>query len=359
MIQKNDNLELKNSNQKKQKSTASLLLVLFLFTSFIVFIAFMMSNPLSKFQSNDPYPEISTLTPAKIIEFGGSPSNVQVGIYVRDIPYFDILTSGKFVIDLILWFKFDHRQISLDRIGKFKFDRARVIEQSKPNTKLDGHDLIARYDMKLELSTTLNYKDFPLDDHRINISLTNYTLTPSEIVFNSSIENLILNPEIKIAGWDIIDKMVKTGFLTDETYSDENESGKIHNPRVIFSLDFTGTGIRHIITLLIPLLIIFLISTITLTFDPFSGASNIVGTSIATITALIAYKFVIENMSPKTGYLMLSDAFFFYILFGCIAIFLANLFTEQLSGRTKNIILIFLYTCYIVLFTATFIPLLS
>lgn len=350
---------LRNTNpENTTNKKASLFLLLILFAIFSSVLIFLLGARLTKFQSNDPYPEITTLTPSKIIKFGGSPTNVQVGVYIRDIPSFDII-SGKFVVDLILWFKFDHRQVSLDRIGKFKFDRARVIEQSKPYTKIDGHDLIARYDMKLEMTTTLNYKNFPLDDHRINISLTNYTLTPSEVIFNSSMENLTTNPEIRIAGWDNVDKMVKTGFLTDETYSDEKQSGKIHNPRVIFSLDFIGIGIRHIITLLIPLLIIFLIATITLAFDPVKSASNIVTTSIATITALIAYKFVIENMSPKTGYLMISDAFFFYILFGCIALFIANLFSDKISGYKKNIFITLLYAVYIFLFIYTIYPLLK
>ncbi|KKP29816.1 MAG: hypothetical protein UR12_C0002G0025 [candidate division TM6 bacterium GW2011_GWF2_30_66] len=345
-----------NNNIKNKK--ASLLLLLTLFISFVSILFFLLYTPISKFTSDDPYPEISTLIPSKIIEFGGSPTTVHVGLYIRDIPTFDILNS-RFILDAIVLFKFDHRQISLDRIGKFKFDRARIIEQSKPQTKIEGHNLIARYDMKLELNTSLSFKFFPLDDHRVNISITNYSLTPSEVVFSSSMEDLTLNPDLRIAGWEVIDKMVKTGFLTDKTYSDEKKSGDIHNPRVIFSLDFANIGIRHLMTLLIPLLIIFLISTITFTFDPTDTSANIVSTSIATITALIAYKFVIESMSPKTGYLMLSDNFFLYIFFGCITIFIFNLFSNIINGFYKNIITATLYIIYTILFIYSLYPLLS
>lgn len=343
------NEKISNSGNGKR---ASLTLVLSLFAIFCMILFFLLNTPIEKFNSNDPYPEISTLVPSKIIEFGGSPTTVNVGLYIRDIPTFDILNS-RFIVDAILIFKFDHREISLDRIGKFKFDRARVIEQSPPQTKIDGHNLISRYDVKMELNTTLNFRDFPLDDHRVNISLTNYNLTPSEVLFSSSIGNLTINPDLKIAGWEIVDKMVKTGFLTDKT-STGAKIGEINNPRIVFSLDFENVGIRSLLTLLIPLMIIFLISTITLTFE-----HNITTTSIAMVSALIAYKFVIENMSPKTGYLMISDNFFLYIFFGCIAIFVFNLFAGETSSRYKNGFTIILYIIYAILFTYNLYPLLG
>jgi len=318
-----------------KKYTASVNLQIILFFIFSIIFTWLLYHTTAKFKTHDDIPAIFPLTPQKIINFGGSPTPVTAGVYIRDIPTFDIL-NGKFVVDINVWFRFDPRLVSLERIGKFTFDRARIISRSEPYTKIEGCNLLARYDMKVEFTTTLNYKDFPLDDHRINFTITNYHLMPSDVTFKSSRTYLSINPKIKISGWECLDKGIKTGYLEDQLDPHDKKS-IIYHPRIIFSLDYTTT----------------------FTFNPYgTNGRNILSVSIATITAVIAYRFVIERISPRVGYFMISDYAFTSLVTGCFIVFIANLFFMKTSGFTKNIITILLYLCNITMFIYLLIPLL-
>jgi hypothetical protein len=58
------------------------------------------------------------------------------------------------------------------------------------------------------------------------------------------------------------------------------------------------------------------------------------------ITGTLAYRYVIEQLSPVTGELMLSDHFFFLLLTSSLLVFLLNkidLFVMHLSLNTKRI----------------------
>ncbi|MFC1842345.1 hypothetical protein ACFLYU_01675 [Candidatus Dependentiae bacterium] len=347
----------KENNIKKNNMKASALLQLSLFFGFIIIVFILLYKPLVNFKSNESYPDITPLTPSKITALKGSPVPVEVGIYIKDMPNFDII-RGNFLFDLTIWFKFDNRLVSLERISKFKFDKATIIEKSRPHIKIEKDKIIARYDVKINLDTTLNYKDFPLDDHRLSISLTNYQFTPSDVIFESSMLDFVINPKIQTTGWKRIAKEVATGFLEDKTYYGK-KANIIHHPRIIFSLYFAKIGIRHIMTVLLPLLMIFFIAIITLTFDPFGPKrSNITPISVAAVTAIIAHRFIIDHMAPKTGYFMISDLFFFLFLLGCIVIFIINLFSAKISGYKKNITVIILYILSIIAFIYILYPLL-
>ena len=168
----------------KYKGSARLQLLLLVFSS--VILTWLIYSPIAKFRANDPYPSIVSLTPQRIINFGGSPTFVRVGMYIRDFPKFDMV-DGRFIADITVWFRFDPRLVSLDRIGKFSFERATVIHKSQPVTRIEGTKLVAQYNMRVDFNTQLNYRNFPLDDHRLNFTLTHYFLSPSDIIFSLSL----------------------------------------------------------------------------------------------------------------------------------------------------------------------------
>jgi hypothetical protein len=94
----------------------------------------------------------------------------------------------------------------------------------------------------------------------------------------------------------------------------------------------------------------------TLTFNPYSSTGgNTISVSIATITAIIAYRFVIERISPAVGYFVLSDYVFILLLIACCAIFIFNLFTAKITRFYKNMATLILY----MIVTITFIFLLK
>ncbi len=340
----------KNSDiTKGEKYKASSNLLLFLMFLFFPVLLLILYKPISGFKSYDELPPIVSITPQDIIDIGGAPASVDIGMYIRDIPTFDIV-DGNVIADLTVWFIFDPSLVSIDIIGRFTFDRARIISKAKPVIRILEDKVIARYDVTGEFSFNLDYRTFPFDDHRISFSFTNYFLAPTDVSFKTSRGNLVINPEMHISGWKNVDRYTLDGYLLDKL-DPYNEKNKVYHPRVLFNLDFARTGFRHIIVILMPLILIFLVSLLTWTFNPFGlFAGALIPISVMSITALIAHHFVIERMSPSTGYLMISNIMFVIFLLATCIVFIVNIFGRKISGFYKNILAILVYLSLVITF---------
>ncbi|MCK4651139.1 hypothetical protein KAT08_03105 [Candidatus Babeliales bacterium] len=352
LFKKKDN-DNNNKSIDGSKYRASVTFQIIMMCIFVVFLLWIFYKPAIRFKTYDEYPAISSTTPQQLIKIGGSPAYVDVGLYVRDISKFDII-GGEAIADITVWFFFDPNLISIKSIEKFTFDRAKIIYKSKPFSQITKEKLLVRYDMNVAFSLKLNYESFPLDDHRINFTLTNYFISLSEVVFKSSRINLTLNSKLKLAGWKHVYSNVKTGYLRDEL-DPYHEAGMKHNPRVIFSFDFARVGFRHSTVIIMPLLLILILALFTWTFDPF--AERGLPISITSISAVIMQNFVIERMSPKTGYFMISNYIFLLILICCCIVFLINILGKKIKGFYKNIFAFMIYATLVIFIVSFLKPL--
>ena len=96
----------------------------------------------------EQWPEVESIVPDKIKEWGGEPVTVEVGLYINNWHTFEVETND-FVVDGVIWFQFDPALISLDTVGKFSFERGELIEKSDPSTKLIEKKLFAEYKIRL------------------------------------------------------------------------------------------------------------------------------------------------------------------------------------------------------------------
>jgi len=350
---------MKSNNDSKQKKginyKASAKLQIILMIIFFILFAWILDKPISRFKSDDTHPQLETVTPQKIIHFGGSPVPITVGMYIRDIPEFNV-AQGYMVADIIVWFKFDPKVISLHRVKDFSLDQVKIKDKSKPYTWIEDDQLAVRYLIRGRFNLDMNYKNFPLDDHIISISLTNYQLSPADVIFNSSKFNLSMNPKVSFSGYKVVDKTVKTGYIADKI-DPFIEKSEIFRPRVVFSFDVARIGIRHIISIILPLLFIFFLTLFSFTFDPFNSYGTIISMSIAGITAIIAQSFVVASLSPNPGYFMLVDKLFLTLLSCICIIFFVNVFGKKIRGFYKDILSILLTASIIGLFLYIVYPL--
>lgn len=322
------------------------LLTLMLLTSGILMI--IIRHPMTVFETTDPDPFVVSLTPQKAMEFGGMPARVDVGMFIHNFPEFDIV-QGIFTVDVIVWFRFDPELVSLDRIEDFKFDKASVVSKRDLGLKLGGVFVIASFDMRIKFNAALNYDNFPLDDHRLNFALSNDQLSPSDATFHSSRTSFIISSEAKTQGWKYVDKQVKFGYSEDKL-DPLDKKKNIYHPRVVFSIDYERAGTRYLISIFLPLLLVFFIALFSFAFDPVTASTyNVVSMSTGAITALIAYRFVIENMSPSVGYFMLSDYIFIYFLIATCIILACNMFGVRVSVLKKKILVALLNLATILL----------
>jgi len=343
---------------KEKNYAASVTLQFVLLTLFTIFLFWILHRPSIIFEAKDKEPPLIQITPQKIMQLGVDPGIIQVGLYIRDFPEFNI-AEDTFTADITVWFRFNPIITPLKKVEKFKFDKANIIEKSAPYIQKEKDQMIfVRYNMKITFSANLNYIYFPLDDHRIAFSLTNYLLSPKDTIFKSYKSDIFMNPDVEVPEWKLIGKAVKTGYIEDKLDPQYKEK-YLYHPRVIFYLDFMRSGIRHLISIFIPLVLIFLIALFTFTFNPYTDLSNIIGISVASISAIIAQRFVIEGMSPSTGGLMLSDKLFILFLVGCCIIFTVNILGKKITSPYKNLITILLHLYIIAGFLYFLLPIIK
>jgi hypothetical protein len=283
--------------------------VMLLITASIVI--FMGGMAMRRFQPFEQAPDMESITPEKIRQWGGDPVAVEVGIYISNWHQFKIV-GNEFIFDGVVWFQFDPALISLDTISKFSFLKGELIQKSAPSTKLIDGKLFAEYKIRLKFATTLTHRFFPLDDHRIFIALVNTHVTPSEVIFRSFKSDFETSKRIQIPAWYQVDKGVQVGYA-QENFDKFDERKSVRYPQVIFILDFARSGVSLILLIFLPIFLIFFLSLFWFTFEPVERGS-IMALTTSAITSLIAYRFVIQNMAPKVGYFLLSDHIFTFFL---------------------------------------------
>lgn len=325
---------------REQKNVTDLhpffLIICFLISGTVIGLG--MRYSLSRFTPLDELPTFTLLTPKKSSEFGNIHSDIQVGLYINQFDTFDI-AANNFIFSGTIWFLFEPGSISLDLLQLFSFDRGEILYRSKPEYAAVGNKIIVKFHIRVKFASTLNYTHFPLDDHRIFITLIHQFVSSEEIMFSTTKNEFIVQPIIN--GWDLINTHVKTGYV--EVPLDLADSSKKNDyPIALFALDYARTSTRYVFSILMPMLIIFYISLFCFTMQ--SGALQL---ALAGPGALVGYRFVIENLSPKVGYFMVSDYLFLLILCLLFVVFIVTLidaYVAPISVWMQRSIVVMLHT---------------
>lgn len=264
------------------------------------------------FRILEPSPELRPITAKKIAEWRGDPTLVKAGLHITNFPAFKV-SSNEFIFDGVVWFEFDKALASLETISKFTFEKGEIISKSKPETRALGDRVFAEFVVRVRFASNLTYDLFPLDEHRIYISLVNSSTTPSELIFDAYKPGFVLSKDLFIPEWRIVDTHVDAGY--EEAQLDVNDAKKTErSPKIIFSLDILRSGNRQAVLIFLPLFLIFFLSLFALGLDPMEHTGSIMGMTSACISSLIGYRFVIQGMSPNIGNFVLGDQVFMLLL---------------------------------------------
>ena len=311
-----------------------------------IIISFLLYRANKQFTSEDPLPELLPLVPETMNKMG-RPAIAKVGLYIKDFTEFDML-NNKFEFSGILWFLFDPSSISLDTLGKFSFEKGKLLSVSEPTTRIVEGKLLARYDIRVSFKSNLSFALFPFDSHTLYITLDNNDVSPGEIAFESSYNELALSPELAITGWNINAMRVYTGYSVARLEKQNRDSDVAH-PRVIFALEYAHAGIRHAMLIILPLLLIFFMSMFTFSMDS-AYYKSITAISSGAVTAMLAYRFVIERLSPQVGYFIQTDYIFFLFLLSVCITFFINVGIPAIRAKYSKTIVTIMHLVVIVAF---------
>ncbi len=306
------------------------LALIFISISFFSALIFWRS---SSFIAHESPPRIQNITPEQYQKFGGFSHTVTVGLLIDQFINFNMVTND-FTFDGIIWFKFDPGAISLDSLSKFSFIKGTIIQKSEPDIQLINDKMLVKYIIRVEFKSSLNYQDFPLDSHHIYIALINKFVSPSEVIFESSRREFTIKANVSSSGWDLVDESVKNGFIESALDPYDKRQDVVY-PATLFTLDYTRNSIRYTLSIILPLALIFYLMLFSISLRLLSA----IAITAAGITAILAYRFVIENLSPKTGLFMISDWLFFLFLAATIGIFIINVAEARapLNPKVKKV----------------------
>lgn len=305
----------------------------------MIHIAFKQQEP------TELMPQVEQINPETLNEFGGFPDEVTVGLFIEQFQTLDILHND-FMFNGIIWFLLNPGVISLDSLQKFEFQRGEIVYLSKPNIQLHNKKLLVQYNIRVKFTSALDYQAFPLDSHKINLVFTHPFITLSEALFESSTNNFIVKAQTESTGWRLQDQQVRYGYITAPLNEDDPAQDK-YIPQVIFSMDFVRVGSRAVVSILLPLLLIFYLTLFTFSLDPKLSITIATGS----VTGILAYRFVIENLSPATGYFMLADYFFFLFLTASCFVFCLNVinaFATRLQATSKKCVIIAIHAIVVI-----------
>lgn len=302
----------------------------------------------SVFVVNDPLPAIQPYPMAK-------PENtVTVGLYVDHFEALNMI-ANRCIVSGILWFIAPQNAEFAAIIEQCTFQRAQVLEKiALTNKPLDAQHNLITYSVRVEFSNILDYTYFPLDDHRLYLVLVNQATTADKLTLQATPTSFALNKDISFSGWELKNQKVTSGTIPAPLDSTDMRTLQVY-PAVLFSFDFARAGLRYVITIFFPLLLIFYLIVFALSMN--SEASLVL--AIAGVTALVSFRFVIESISPLVGYFMLSDYIFFLFLIATFFVFIITIvdsYAKQLTKREKLIalsllhLLVILVTVYYLVF---------
>jgi hypothetical protein len=275
----------------------------------------------------DSVPQLKALTTEELKKLGPFAVRVKVGMFVRDFPIFNI-EKNNFTIDAVIWFEFNGDEITIDTLKEFSIDNGKIISRSPPDIKISESGLIfAKYNVLFELNTNLGFHHFPLENHRLSIVISNDFRTPKEMIYAVDASAFQVQNNILPAGWKIKDLNVNAGFLPLQ-FDQQDATKKTENPKALFTINLVKTSSRKALIIFIPLFsaaVLSLLSFITGLANTFSMFTL----TASAITALLTYRFVIEQMMPTVGYSTVADTLFLFLLLFAFIVFTIQILTVR------------------------------
>ncbi|HBS48164.1 TPA: hypothetical protein DEO28_03710 [Candidatus Dependentiae bacterium] len=324
----------------------------------LCFVVGLFTIPFYVFNSSDEKPDLIYCVPQKGLELGSNIADVKTGLFINGFSEFDV-NKNKFTFDGLVWFQFDPSRISFDTIDKFSFEGGVLVYKSPPETSLVNDELLVKYKIIVQFSSMLGYRDFPFDDHSIYITLINDSILPSEAMYLSMNSDLDVVKDIQLQGWGVLKTNVEHGY-SEAVLDDTDLHKNISYPKVVFRIDVSSQGIRKVLIIVIPLLILFFLALFSLSIDTDikDNMGTIVGLTTGSLTGLFAYRFVIESLSPSVVYFTITDYLYTFVLICTFLVFIYSMYlllsNKKLSFEGKfvkqNLFLFFVISLIVLAF---------
>jgi hypothetical protein len=260
-------------------------------------------------------------------------SVAKTGLYIKNFELFDI-TGDHFIAGLVVWFEFLTDQVMPDTIKNFSFVNGKILDQSVGAVQIRGPIMRVTYDVRVEFKSQLNYYRYPFDDHRISLVLTNTSISPTELYFTVDNSTFTVASDLYTNNWEILELDTAWGYR-NLVLDSRTPDAPVMRPVVAYSINFAKSSMRHVVIIFVPLFISLLFGFITFIM----GIENTFDRqrmSLAALTALLSYRFIIDRMMPTVGYLTTTDLLYILYLLLLMVIFILQMVLSLYTVKTSE-----------------------
>jgi len=286
-------------------------IALFIFSFLYVCLLFFLA--LREFRTNDPIPNIREISFNMRKNYRDLSTQVSTGLYIKNFSVFDFITNN-FVVDAVVWFEYNKNEIMQKTIDKFSFDNGKILHKSPPHVSIHGDKILVTYNVIFEAKTDLDFHRFPLEDHRLSLVLTNNTIAPSEMFFDYHPGTISLKVSDKLftSNW-LVHSLATVSGYTAIHLDEHNKHQVLRSPKAVFTINFEKAGVNKILIIFVPLFAAIFLALLTflLSFNSTSAKTTL---SVTAVTALLGYRFVIQQLSPPVGYFTTTDKIFIFFI---------------------------------------------
>lgn len=307
----------------------------FTFIISLLFLAIFLTISYQTFINLDPQYPLEPNNPHQ------STSTISVGLHITQFNKFHVEQN---IFDMVgtVWFAYDPQSVSLETIKKFSIDNGELTQVSEPSIVETGTYTIARFRIQAKFHSSLYYLLFPMDDHCINIVVTNDFL-PTHVTFATPKNAMTLDTALALPGWRIINTQAKAGYTHFLPTSNDTTESTLQ--KAVFSLFLEHNN--PMLTINIILTLLLLLFTTLLTFSSEEDCVLIVSIGMV---ALIGYRFVLQTFEPHNiNYFTLADYMYLFALIGAITTLFFGIMTRERNSSvtTKKIIIALIYTLFV------------
>lgn len=299
----------------------------------VIYLMGLFDYSLLHFNTSDTIPKPQPINTEAIKKLGTFAVRLRTGMFIKKFIVFDVV-NNRFIVDSVVWFEYNPDEIMPETIAKFSFDNGKILSMSPPDIKIIDSQVFTKYNVIFELTSDLQFHKFPFEDHRLPIVMTNNFVTPEEMYFMVDGSSFQLLGNFLSANWRVVDLNVDSGFERI-SLDKENESKKVEAPKAMFVINFGKASIKQTMIIFIPLFATTIFSLVSFAMK----LSNTVGRftlAVSAVTALLGYRFVLEQMMPKVGYFTTTDAIYIFLLVFSFICFLFQLMITRQAEHSKD-----------------------
>lgn len=234
---------------------------------------------------------------------------LRAGLEIIDFSRMDIIRDH-YLIDAVLWFDYDPQYFSADDFRDFSIYRGNFVGSIKENTQTMGKMAKTIFVFKVELQSLVSYLEFPLDKHRLDVVVSNFLVNSGSSIDNRNI-SFSTHKNAVDRGWEIYKTDHEIGLIKNNEVGYKQSFN--HDLRLVFSTYIRRDSPKTAVMVLTPLILIFLMGLISLTFDVLKNFNAILSLSVGSLTGLLFTRNVIDKFMPFTDQFTIADRM--YLLF--------------------------------------------